>query len=141
MDEKFDKLYQAETRLGKIFIAFSILSLFLGTLGLFGLVSFLAEQKKREIGIRKVLGASSNSISILISTDFLKLLIVSTVIALPISYLMLDNWLDNFAYRINVGIFSLIFSAAFTITVAISSVIFQAYKAARQNPATVLRNN
>lgn len=117
-----------------------MLALFVGSLGLFGLVSFLAERRKKEISIRKVLGATSNSVILLISKEFIKLLFISALIALPLAHYLLNNWLNNFAYRINIEIIQLLISLAFTVIVALSSVIFQAYKASKQNPAAVLKN-
>ncbi|MGD9346444.1 MAG: ABC transporter permease, partial [Candidatus Aminicenantes bacterium] len=99
LDDDFDNLYRSERQRGKVFLAFSVLAIFIACLGLFGLASFTSEQKTKEIGIRKVLGATVGSIVGLLSVEFIKLVLLANLIAWPVSYYIMDNWLSNFAYR------------------------------------------
>ena len=139
LDDKFEQLYQSETRLGEIFIYFSVIAIFIGALGLFGLASFMAEQRRREIGIRKVLGASNAGVVSMLSKEFLKLLIVSNIIAWPAANIVMNNWLDNFAYRIDIEYTSFILAGLFTVIIALLTVSYQSIKAAKQNPVDSLR--
>ncbi len=139
LDEKFNQLYLSEVRLGKIFIFFSIIAIFVGCLGLFGLASFMAEQRRKEIGIRKVLGATESKIVQLISKDFTLLLIVSNIIAWPVAFYAMEQWLNNFAYRIDIDFMPFVVSAAVTIIFALTTVSYQAFRAAKTNPINTLR--
>ncbi len=136
----FDQLYQAETRLMRVFGAFSALAIFVAFLGLFGLASFTAESRTREIGIRKVLGASEVDLVSLISRDFVFLVIIAIVIAWPLAYFGAETWLQDFAYRVDVGWWTFALAGALTLAMALLTVGWQAGKAARANPADVLRN-
>ncbi|MCJ7581425.1 MAG: hypothetical protein MUP98_12940 [Candidatus Aminicenantes bacterium] len=139
LDDDFDSLYRQEKQRGKVFIVFSILAIFIACLGLFGLASFTAEQRTKEIGIRKVLGASVESIVRLLSKDFLKLVLMGNLFAWPVAYFVMHQWLGNFAYRVpvNPGIF---FAAAIlALFIALTTVSFQAVKAALANPADSIR--
>lgn len=135
----FDQLYRNETRLMKVFGTFSGLAIFVAFLGLFGLASFIAESRTKEIGIRRVLGASASSVVALLSKDFVKLVIIAIVIAWPVAYYASDTWLQNFAYRVDVGWWTFALSGALALGIALLTVGWQAIRAARANPADVLR--
>ena len=137
---EFDQLYQDETRLMRVFGAFSGLAIFVAFLGLFGLASFTAENRTREIGIRKVLGASVSNVVLLITRDFVVLVIIAIVIAWPVTYFGAETWLQTFAYRVDVGWWTFALSGAFALGMALLTVVWHAGKAARANPADVLRH-
>ncbi|GAI47117.1 unnamed protein product, partial [marine sediment metagenome] len=103
LDDRLNALYRNEARMMEMFGYFSILAIFIACLGLFGLASFTTEQRTKEIGVRKVLGATVSKIIILLSREFGKWVLVANIIAWPIAYFALDKWLDNFAYRVNIG--------------------------------------
>lgn len=142
LDDEFGKLFEPERRTGQILILFSILSIFISCLGLLGLISYSAEQRTKEIGIRKTMGASVNIIITLLSRETFKLLVISTILSIPF-YFGVKQWLQNFAFHINFNpalyfIFLLI-TALVILTIAILTVTFRAYKAAITNPADSLR--
>ena len=139
LDERFDDLYKEEKRNGKIIGLSSILSVIIACLGLFGLASYTAEKRTKEIGIRKVLGASVSNIIKLISNDFIKLLVIANVITLPAAYYVMEKWLQNFTYRINVGIWLFLSTVLIAFMIALFTVSFQAVKAAMANPVNSLR--
>jgi putative ABC transport system permease protein len=138
-DEIFDRAYRAEQRLGTIFSAFSGLAVLIACLGLLGLASFTAEQKTKEIGIRKVLGASSAGIVAMFSREFMKWVVAANFIAWPVGYFAMRSWLRNFAYRtsLTVPMFLGAALAAFALAAAVISV--QTYRAASSNPIDSLR--
>ena len=103
MDEDFNKLYNSETRTAKVFNIFSAIAILLACLGLFGLSAYSARQRIKEIGIRKVLGASAGSITLLLSNSFIKLVLIAFVIACPVAWFVMNKWLQDFAYRINIS--------------------------------------
>jgi len=139
LDQNFAKQYSAEVKQGQIALTFSLLAILIACLGLFGLATFTAQQRTKEIGIRKVLGANVADIVRMLSTDFLKLVLTATIIAIPIGWIAMDNWLKDFAYRINMEWW--IFAAAgFTaLFIALITVSSQAIKAASANPVESLR--
>jgi putative ABC transport system permease protein len=141
LDENLDRLYAEEQQQGKIFEAFSGISIFLACLGIFGLVSFAVEQRRKEFGIRKALGARSLSIIQLISKDFIVMIIFSSIIAIPLAYYLLDSWLVNFAYRIDLLAHWVIFVSGglFALLLAVVTIFFRSYKAAISNPTDSLR--
>lgn len=139
-DESLNQMYTAEIRLGKILVAFTILAFLVSCLGLFGLALFSTEQRKREIGIRKVNGASIRQTVILLSFDFTKLVIISFIIAVPISYYMVSKWLENFAYRTNVSWWIFAITGLLSYIIAMIAILYQSYSAAAANPADTLRN-
>lgn len=141
LDQRYAQLYQAEHKLGQIFVTFSLLAVFIGCLGLFGLASFTAEQRTKEIGIRKVLGASVSNVVILLTKEFTKLVLFATLVAWPISYYAMNRWLQDFAYRININgqLDTFILSAMLAFFIALVTVSFQAIKAALTNPVNALR--
>lgn len=139
MDEDFNNIYQSEQRIGKIALSFSVLAILIACLGLFGLVTYAAEQRTKEIGIRKVLGASVSNIVRMLSKDFMKLVVIAMVFAFPLSWYFMNKWLEDFAYRISIDwkVFALAGLAA--ILIAIITVSFQAIKAAITNTVKNLR--
>jgi len=140
LDESFDRMYRDEQRVGRIALIFSILTIFIACLGLFGLAAFIAEQRTKEIGIRKVLGASVSNIVGMLSKDFLKLVLIAAVVAVPIAWWSINKWLEDFAYRVSVGWWIFVVAGFAAIVIALSTISFQAIKAALTNPVKNLRN-
>lgn len=139
LDNELEEMYQNDIRTRQIYTIFSVLAFFVASLGLLGLASFTAEQRNREIGIRKVYGATTPQIVAMLSLQFVKWTLLANIIAWPVAWLLMDNWLNNFAYRIQIGLLPFIVSAALAFIIAITTVIFQAYRAAMTNPATTLK--
>lgn len=139
MDDDFNKVYTAEQQTGKLFITFAVFAIFIGCLGLFGLVTYAAEQRTKEIGVRKALGASVGGIVTMLSKDFAKLVLVASVIAFPVAWWAMHQWLQSFAYRITISWWVFIIAAASAIIIALITVSFQAIKAAVANPVKSLR--
>ncbi len=140
MDEDFNQLYQSEQRSGKLFICFAFFAILIACLGLFGLITYAAEQRTKEIGIRKVLGATVANITALLSADFIKLVFISIVIATPIAWFAMSKWLQSFAYRTNISWWVFVLAAAIALVIALATVSFQAVKAALANPVKSLRS-
>ncbi len=132
-------MYKEQDNLGKLVGYFSILAIFVACLGMFALASFNAEQRTKEIGVRKVLGASIASITILFTKDFLKLVLIAIIIASPVAYLILNKWLEDFAYRVSISPLVFIIAALLTLLIALFTISFQAIKAASANPIKSLR--
>jgi ABC-type antimicrobial peptide transport system permease subunit len=139
VDEAFGKKFQAEERIGKLSTYFAVLAIFISCLGLFGMASFVAEQRTKEIGIRKVLGASVLNLWSLLSKEFVALVILSCMIAAPVAYYYLNNWLTNYDYRINISWQVFIWAALAALVLTILTVSFKAIKAALSNPIRSLR--
>jgi putative ABC transport system permease protein len=139
LDEQFERLYDGERRTGNLFSLAAAFAIFVSCLGLFGLAAYSAEQRTREIGIRKVLGATIGGIVGLLSKEFLRLVLIAFVLAAPLAWFIMDRWLEDFAYRIEIGpgIFAL--SAVLALTVALSSVVWQAIRAAVADPVKSIR--
>jgi putative ABC transport system permease protein len=141
VDEIFDSLYHSEEQLSQIITFFACLAIFVASLGLFGLASYTAEQSTKEIGIRKVLGASVGSIVVTLSKNFLKWVLVANVIAWPVAYYMMKNyWLSNFPLRVPISILIFIMAGMISIVIALLTVSFQSLKAALTNPAETLKH-
>ncbi len=140
LDEAFDNMYRSEQRIGKIFISFAIFAILIACLGLFGLVTFTAEQRTKEIGIRKVLGASVGQMVTLLSKDFLKLVLIAFVIAVPIAWYAMHQWLQGFAYKVDVSWWIFALAGILALVIALLTVSFQAIKAALANPVNSLRS-
>jgi putative ABC transport system permease protein len=140
LDESFDNMYRDEQRIGKLAMAFSILAIFIACLGLFGLATYMAEQRMKEIGVRKVLGASVSNIASMLSKDFMKLVLVSSVIAFPIAWYAMHTWLMDFAFRVSISWWVFVASALAALLIALFTVSFQSIKAAVSNPVNSLRN-
>jgi putative ABC transport system permease protein len=139
LDADFNKMYEADQRTGKLFITFAIFAIFIACLGLFGLVTYAAEQRIKEIGVRKVLGASVGAIVTMISRDFIKLVLIAFVIAFPLAWWMMDKWLQSFAYRISISWWVFALSGLLAVLISLMTVSFQAIKAALANPVKSLR--
>jgi hypothetical protein len=139
LDEEYDKMYRNEERMGKIFNYFALLAIFISCLGLFGLASFTAEQRTKEIGIRKVLGSSVKGIVLLLSKDFAGWVLAANLVAWPIAYYVMKSWLQGFAYKTGFGIWIFVLSGAIALTVALVTVSYQAIKTAMKNPVNALK--
>ena len=139
MDDDFNNQYQSEQRMGGIAVFFAILAIFVACLGLFGLVTYAAEQRTKEMGIRKVLGASVQNIVTLLSKDFMGLVLLSALIAFPFAWWAMHRWLQDFAYHISIGWWVFVASGALALLIALTTVCFQAIKAALANPVKSLR--
>ncbi len=139
LDNRINQLYENEKRMQNIFIVFACLSISVACLGLFGLAAFMAEERTKEIGVRKVLGASSANILTLLSKEFIKVITVAFVVAVPISYYIMNNWLQNFAYRVNLEMWLFILPGILALVIALLSVSFQSLKAARAKPVSALK--
>jgi putative ABC transport system permease protein len=139
LDTFFNRQYKNEKQFGNVFGFFAGLAIFVACLGLFGLASFTATQRTKEIGIRKVLGSTVPNIFLLLSRDFLTLVVVANVIAIPLVWLIMDNWLDTFAFRINIGIWIFAIAAVITTLIALVTVSYQSITAAVANPVKSLR--
>jgi putative ABC transport system permease protein len=140
LDEQLDLFYQEDLKRERIFIASSLATIFIACLGLFGLAAFTAQQRKKEIGIRKVLGASVNSIVTLLSKDFLILVLISFILSIPVAWLAMHQWLQNFAYRVPISPWLFVSAGVMAISVALLTVSFQAIQAAMANPVKSLRS-
>jgi putative ABC transport system permease protein len=132
-------LYRKDREVGRVFTFSSILAIVLACLGLFGLVSFTAERRIKEIGIRKVLGASVPNIVLLLSKDFSRLVLIANLIGWPIGYYVMHRWLENFAYRIGIGWWVLVLAAAVVFVITLLTISYQSLKAANTNPSITLR--
>ena len=139
LDDQYDALYRTEERLGKLFGYFTALAILIGCLGLFGLSAYSAEQRTKEIGIRKVLGATTSNVTLLLVREFTKWVLLAVLIAWPLAYYIMSTWLQNFAYRIGLGIDTFVFSALLALAIALMTVTYQAVKAAVANPVDSLK--
>ncbi|MEO6548742.1 MAG: ABC transporter permease [Ferruginibacter sp.] len=140
LDENFAKQYSAEEKQGQVALVFTVLAMLIACLGLFGLATFTAQQRTKEIGIRKVLGASVAGIVKMLSGDFLKLVLVAACIAVPIAWFAMSKWLQNFAYHININWTPFAIAGTVAMLIALITVSFQAIKAAFANPVSSLRS-
>jgi putative ABC transport system permease protein len=140
LDERFDKLYKAEIKQGTLLSAFSIIAVCIACLGLFGLASYTATKRTKEIGVRKVLGSSVENIVLLLSKDLLKPVLLGTAIAIPAGYFVMQSWLQNFAYRTDVHWWLFLAAAMIAVLIALLTVSVQAVKAALVNPVKSLRS-
>lgn len=139
MDESFRDMYKSERDIGLTALASAVLAIFVACLGLFGLSTFMAQQKTKEIGIRKTLGASISSILFLLSKEFLKWLVIANIIAIPISYYLVHKWLQDFAYRVEISWIIFLIAGVVSLMVALITVAFQSVKAALANPVDSLK--
>lgn len=139
LDDFFDRLHGAEEKLGKIFRTFTLMAIIIGCLGLIGLASFTAEQRTKEIGIRKVLGSTVGSIVIMLCRKYIYLVIVANAVAWPIAFFAMKKWLQNFPYSVNIGLITFILTALLSLIIALFTVGFQSIRAARKNPIESLR--
>jgi len=139
LDDQHKSLYKSVNQLGQLFNTFAILAIFISCIGLIGLATFMAQRRTKEIGVRKILGSSVKNIVLMLSMDFTKLVIISNIIALPISWIIMDKWLQGFAYKTNISWTVFAISVIISLLVAILSVVFQGLKAATNNPIESLR--
>lgn len=139
LDDSFDSMYRAEQRMGKLALGFAILAIIVASMGLFGLATYASEQRVKEIGIRKVLGATVGNITQMLSKDFLKLILIAALIAFPIAGWAMYKWLQNFAYRVDIQWWVFLLAAVIALLIALITISFQAIKAAVANPVKSLR--
>ncbi len=140
LSDRFNHQFEADEKRGLIFTLFTILAILIACLGLFGLASYMVEQRTKEIGIRKIFGANENTVLSLISKDFLILVAIGIIIAVPVAYYFMSNWLEKYVYRTNIGIPLLLTAALMTILITIVTVSYKAYQAAIMNPARALKS-
>jgi len=139
LDDGVTALYEKDRKTAQILILFTVLSVSIGCLGLFGLAAFMAQKRTREIGIRKVLGADVNRIVALLSREYIQVIVISNLIAWPIGYFIMNNWLESFSYRINIAWYIFAMAGGITVLVALITVSYQSLKAAFTNPIKALR--
>lgn len=139
LDQDLEQKYAAEQRLGSVFIAGTVLSILIASLGLLGLASYMAEQRTREIGVRKVLGATISNVILLLSKDFTRLILIAFVLGVPISYYIMQGWLEDFPYRIEMSLWMFILTGLAALLITWLTVGYHALKAATANPADALR--
>jgi len=140
LDESFSAQYQADENFGQLFTFFAFLAICVACLGLFGLSTFMAQQRIKEIGIRKVLGSSVGNIVVLLSKDFVKLILFAIVIAIPLCWWAMDAWLQGFAYRISIGTMVFLEAGLISLAIALLTIGWQSIKAAMGNPIDSLRS-
>lgn len=138
-DEDFDQMYQRESRLGDLLATFSILAIIIASLGLFGLASFTAEERRKEVAIRKVLGATLSRVTYLLCKDFLLLVLLANIIAWPLGRWVMGNWLNGFAYHIDISLKIFLFSGLLALLIAFGTMVFHTLKAALANPVSALK--
>jgi putative ABC transport system permease protein len=139
LDENFEQMYHGEDKLKSLLEIFTAIAVFVGCIGLFGLAAYTAERRRKEVGIRKVLGASVQSVVMLLAKDFILLVVASVIIASPIANYFMQKWLENFAYRIHISWWIFVIAAIGALGIAFLTVSFQAIKAAVSNPVKSLR--
>lgn len=139
LDEAFDNMYRNEQRIGQLGLSLSMIAILVACLGLFGLATYIAEQRTKEIGIRKVLGASVTGVIKMLSMDFLKLVSIAFVVAVPIAWYAMNSWLQEFAYRIELEWWVFALAGLIVLLIALITVSSQAIKAALMNPVKSLR--
>jgi putative ABC transport system permease protein len=139
LDERFNRQYRDEQLFGKVFGLFACFAIFIACLGLFGLSLFSTMQRTKEIGVRKVLGASVSNILLLLSKDFLKLILVANLIAFPVAWWIMDHWLEDFAYRTTLSWWIFLLAAVLALLIAIVTISLQTIKASIANPVKSLR--
>jgi putative ABC transport system permease protein len=140
MDDDFDELYKGEQRMVKIFVSFTSLAIIIACLGLFGLAAYAAEQRNKEVSIRKVLGASISNIVTLLSKRFISLILIAIVIAIPAAWLLMQKWLEDFAFRISIPLWAFGVAGFTSIVIAFLTISSQSIKAAIRNPIDSLRS-
>lgn len=138
-NDDFAKLYASEQRTGQILTIFSVLAIIIACLGLLGLAAYTAEQRTKEIGIRKVLGATVSELIFMLTKEFTKWVLIANLIAWSVAYFFMNGWLENFAYRINLNVWVFILSSVSALLIAVITVSYQAIRAALANPIESLR--
>lgn len=140
LDARFDRMFRAEQRLGKLLASFAFLAILVACLGLFALASFMAEQRAKEIGIRKVLGASVSNIMVLLSQNFLKLVLIALIFAVPVAWYAMNQWLEDFAYRTEINGWTFALAAVLAVAISLMTISYQSLKAALANPIDSLKD-
>ncbi|MEQ8424738.1 MAG: FtsX-like permease family protein [Cyclobacteriaceae bacterium] len=140
LDDDFERLYNNEKVAGRLSLTFTIMAIVISGLGLIGLAAYIAEKRKKEIGIRKTMGAAISSIVAMVTKDFVKLCLIAIVIGCPVAYYLMNNFLSGFAFHMDMGIGLFVYTAAIMLFFTLSIVIFQVTRAAMVNPVDVLRN-
>ncbi len=135
LNEEYQQLYEADSRTNGLFRVFTIIAIIIACLGVFGLTAYTTVQRKKEIGIRKVLGASVIGLIVMLARNLARPIILAVIIGLPIGYILMNNWLDNFAYRIAIDWYMLLSAAGLTILIGISTICLTSLKPSRANPA------
>jgi putative ABC transport system permease protein len=139
VDEDYDRMYRVIDRMGELYNYLSALAIFVSCLGLFGLASFITEKRTKEIGVRKAYSASITDIVLLLSRQFLKWVLVANAIAWPVAYFVMKRWLQTFAYRTDIGVEIFIVTSLGTFVIALITISYQTFRAARGNPVESLR--
>jgi putative ABC transport system permease protein len=139
LSERFNRQFEADEKRGFIFTMFTVLAIIIACLGLFGLVSYMVEQRTKETGIRKVFGANEGVILRLISRDFLILVAIAIIIAFPVSYYFMSNWLENYVYRTTIGVPLFFIAGLLTLVITFATISYKAYQAAVMNPAESIK--
>src|SRR5699024_2119986 len=140
LDANFNRQYQADLQFLNLFTVFSLLAIFIACMGLFSLASFSATLKIKEIAVRKVLGASVGNLMLMLSKEYLLLLAIAVILTVPVVFFGASSWLENYAYRVTIGLDILIIPALFLVSVALITVSYRTYRAANANPAASLRS-
>jgi ABC-type antimicrobial peptide transport system permease subunit len=140
LDEDYERIYRTEQRLGELFRYFTFLAIFISCLGLFGLASFMAEQRTKEIGIRKVLGATVSGVTLLLSREYTKWVLLANILAWPFAYFAMHKWLQGFAYQVEMSVLTFVIAGLLTLVTALLTVSYQAIKASMANPVEALRH-
>jgi putative ABC transport system permease protein len=140
IDQGLEDLYLSEQTLGKIFTYFAILAVFISCLGILGLSAFNAEKRIKEIGVRRILGSTTSGIVVLLSKQFTYWVLLANIIAWPIAYYIMHKWLQNFAYRTHLGLYLFLFGGTTALAAAAIPILYQSLKAARVEPAHILRH-
>jgi putative ABC transport system permease protein len=140
LDDHFQKQYRSDILFGQVFGFFTLLAILVACLGLFGLASYQALQRRKEIGIRKVLGATATQVTSMLAKEFVRLVLVSIVIAAPLSFFIMQKWLQNFAYRTNIPWWAFVVAAVLAVVIAVVTVSLQSVRAALANPVNALRS-
>jgi putative ABC transport system permease protein len=139
LDESFDAQYRAEERLSGIFSSFTVFAIFIACLGLFGMASYMAERRTKEIGIRKVLGASVPGVVSLLARDFVKLVVIANLVAWPLAYFAMSRWLQNFAYRTGIAPWIFLLTGVAALAIALLTVSYQSIRAALSDPVRAIK--
>jgi len=139
LDDNFNSMYRTEQRMGMILNSFSVFAILVACLGIFGLASFTTEKRSKEIGIRKILGASAANISVKLSVEFTKWVLLANLLAWPVAYFIMNRWLQNFAYRTQIGIWSFLTAALLSVLITLLTVSYQSIKAAVADPVDLIR--
>jgi putative ABC transport system permease protein len=140
LDDDFDAMYKADVRTGNLLGIFSFLAIFIACLGLFALSSYTTERRTKEIGVRKVMGASVSDVVLMLSKDFSRLVLFAFVLGTPIAWYFMNDWLSNFEYRTNLGVEVFIIAGVFSFAISWITISFQSFKAATANPVNSLKS-